>query len=247
MKKLFPQMMDCMSGGHIFCAFAMWILIFIVIPAWLPLIGEGFLQDETALSWMETIFCALTGGAMLLIMKEHLSDAFLGLQINTKKILKTSAITLALMAAWFIICADLMNLMGMDPMFLVELLPLSPTNILMLPGAIVNANPVFGLLCMTLLVPFGVCGMFYAAAFAPVCTRNTWAGYLVMAGVVLVAALFDGFWYWGTELALVAYMIRLPLHLVACWSYQKTDNVWTPIFALIGFNLLTSIAAIAIF
>ena len=114
MKKLFPQMMDCMSGGHIFCAFAMWVLIFIVIPAWLPLIGEGFLQDETALSWMETIFCALTGGAMLLIMKEHLSDAFLGLQINTKKILKTSAITLALMAAWFIICADLMNLMGME-------------------------------------------------------------------------------------------------------------------------------------
>ncbi len=247
MKKLFPQMMDCLSGGYIFCIFATWIVIFLVIPAWLPLIGQGFLEDTTALAWMETVFLALVGIVMLLVMKDHLSDAFLGLQINCKSILKTSVIALALMAGWYVVSAELLELLRIDIMLLVDVYPISPTNILMLPGSVVDSNPVFGLLCMTLLVPFGVCGMFYASSFAPVCTRNTWAGYLVMAGVVLVAALFDGFWYWGYDLALVTFMIRLPMHLVACWSYQKTDNVWAPIFALAGFNLLTSIGAIIMF
>ena len=225
----------------------MWVVIFLVIPAWLPLIGAGLWENKTALAWIEVAFLALISIVMLLVMKEHLSDAFLGLQIDCKKILKTSAIALVLMAAWYVISAEVLELLNIDIMLLVDVYPIAPTNILMLPGSVVDSSPVFGLLCMTLLVPFGVCGMFYASAFAPVCIRNTWAGYLVMAGVALVAAFIDGFWYWGYSLALITFMLRLPMHLFACWSYQKTDNVWAPIFALAGFNLLTSIGAIVFF
>jgi membrane protease YdiL (CAAX protease family) len=36
----------------------------------------------------------------------------------------------------------------------------------------------------------------------------------------------------------------LPIHLLACWSYQKTDNVWTPLISLALINLLASVAQI---
>lgn len=40
----------------------------------------------------------------------------------------------------------------------------------------------------------------------------------------------------------------LPLFLIfACWSYQKTDNVWTPILSLALVNLVCSLAAMLLF
>jgi len=247
MRKQFPQMTNALGGSHILCIFALWAVAFLAVPAWLPMIGAGFFESDASIAWLEVIFCALLGLAMLLVMKAHLSDAFQELQSGWKPIAKASAIALVLMAAWYVLSAEVLKWMQIDIMFLVEAFPIAPTNLLMLPGAIVDANPVAGMLCLTLLVPFGVCGMFYASVFAPVCTRSKWAGYPVVAGAVLLAALLDGYWYWGTNLAMLTLMLRLPMHLAACWAYQKTDNVWSPIFALIGFNLLTSVASIVMF
>ena len=247
MKKQFPQMTNALESSHILCVFALWAVVFLAIPGWLPMIAGGFLENDAAIAWLETGFCALMGIAMLLIMKAHLTDMFQDMRDDWKPIAKASGIALVIMAAWYVISAELLEWMQIDIMFLVEALPISPTNLLMLPGAVVYANPVVGLLCMTLLVPFGVCGMFYASAFAPVCTRSKWAGYPVVAGAVLLAALLDSYWYWETDMAMLTLMVRLPMHLAACWSYQKTDNTWAPVFALAAFNLLTSVASIAMF
>ena len=246
MKKHFPPMMDCLGGGHIFCIFATWVVIFLLVPVWLPLISEGLQENQTIMAWFETVFIALIGIVMLLVMKEHLSDGFLGVQINGKQILKTAGIAAGLMAAWVAISAELLMLLKLNPGIVFAVFPVAPTNVLQIPGMIVSANPIFGLLIMTLLVPFGVCGMFYASTFAPICTRNTWLAYLIVSVVILLAALIDAFWYWGMDSAMITYVIRLPVHLFACWSYQKTDNVWTPIFALAAFNLLMSVMAVIV-
>jgi len=65
-----------------------------------------------------------------------------------------------------------------------------------------------------------------------------------MSVLVLIASFFDIYWQLGIVGALIVYIIRLPVHLFARWTYQKTDNIWTPMFALVGFNLLTSLATI---
>lgn len=41
---------------------------------------------------------------------------------------------------------------------------------------------------------------------------------------------------------LSGYLVQLPIHLLMCWSYQKTDNVWTPLISLAVVNLLASVA-----
>ena len=51
----------------------------------------------------------------------------------------------------------------------------------------------------------------------------------------------DILWRGEAALVLSGYLVNLPIHLLACWSYQKTDNVWTPIFSLAATNLLLSI------
>ena len=243
MKKLFPKMNEHIGGGYIFCIFAVWVVAFLVIPAWLPLLAGGLHDDPAALSWFETVLTAVLGIAMLLVMKEYLKDAFMYVQIGAKEIFSTAAIALGLMVAWIFVIWELLPFLWISPVNIFYVLPISPTNVLLTPGDVVANNHIFGLLSMTLLAPFGVCGMLYASGFAPVCTRSSWLGYLTMAGLALLIAVADAFWYWGS-MAYLAFFIRLPVHLFACWSYQKTDNVWTPIFALAVFNLLASLVSI---
>jgi len=107
-----------------------------------------------------------------------------------------------------------------------------------------NHQPIRGTLSLTLLAPFCICCLFYAPSFSPLCASRPWAAYLVMSVLVLIASFFDIYWQLGIVGALIVYIIRLPVHLFARWTYQKTDNIWTPMFALVGFNLLTSLATI---
>jgi hypothetical protein len=244
MKKLFPKMNEHIGGGYIFCIFAVWVVAFLLVPAWLPLLAGGFQNNFSALSWFETVLTAVLGIVMLLVMKEYLKDAFLYVQIGAKGIFSTAAIALALMVAWVLMARELLAILWIDPASMFYILPITPTNVLLPPGVVVENNHIVGLLSMTLLAPFGVCGMLYVSGFAPVCTRSSWLGYLTMAGLALFIAIADSFWYWAQGLAYLAFFVRLPVHMFACWSYQKTDNVWTPIFALAGFNLLTSLVNI---
>ena len=51
----------------------------------------------------------------------------------------------------------------------------------------------------------------------------------------------DILWRGNAPFVLSGYLVQLPVHLLACWAYQKTDNVWTPLFTLAATNLLASI------
>ena len=244
MKKLFPNITDHIGGGYIFCIFATWIVFFILVPAWLPLITAGLWQNDSVLAWTETIFLALIGLVMMMILIEQLKDAYLYLSIHWRHILKICAIALGLMIGWTVAAVGILVALWIHPLSAFHFLPVSPTHVMMYSGFVVSNNPVFGLLVITLLVPFGICGMFYASTFAPVCTRNNWLCYLAMAGVVFVASYVDAFWYTDESAAVLAYLIRLPIHAFACWAYQKTDNVWASVITLAGFNLLSSLACI---
>jgi membrane protease YdiL (CAAX protease family) len=57
----------------------------------------------------------------------------------------------------------------------------------------------------------------------------------------LIPAIVDILWRGDAPFVLTGYLVHLPIHLLACWSYQKTDNVWTPILSLVTTNLLLSI------
>lgn len=236
MKKFFPPMMNCLGTGHVFCIFAYWIFGIVLFPMWMPLIGYGLWDNYRAISWVEVVYHAANALVMIMIMKEYLSDSFFEVRYHTKPILKTAAAACELMLAWGLISAFLFG-----QMWAIDVFPLAEMEVALSAGFMVENNPFFGTACMALLVPFGICGMFYATGFGPMGCRNTKFAYLTAAVVLLLPCLFDIFWRGEPWIVIPSYALRLPVHLIACWSYQKTDNVWTPIFALAGFNLFGSI------
>ena len=62
-----------------------------------------------------------------------------------------------------------------------------------------------------------------------------------VAGITLIPPIVNILWRGDAAFVLIGYLVQLPIHLLACWSYQKTDNPWTPLITLVIINLLTSI------
>ncbi len=241
MKKHFPPMLNCMRKGYVFCIFVYWILGIVLFPMYMPLIANGLWDNFAAISWVEIVYHAINAVVMILAMQEHLSDAFFEVRYNAKGILKTVAVALGLMLAWAAICTLLFGLSLMIDMF-----PVAEFTVSLTAGFLVENNPLFGAVCMTLLVPFGICGLFYASGFCTVAYKNTKLAYPVVAVLLLLPHVFDILWRGQTFDVLFTYVLQLPIHLFACWSYQKTDCVWTPIFALSAFNLLASAVCILV-
>lgn len=241
MKKLFPPMTNHISGGHIAAIFVYCFFGLILIPFLMPFIADGFFNNDLVLSWIEIAYYAINGIVIMLLLKDDLKDAAFFLRLNLKQVLLTVLIAVALMTGWTLITPDLLLRSGGDAFVAINAFPVSPLSSLMTTGFMVLSNPVFGTLCMTLLVPFSVCGIFYATGFAPACCKKSWLGYLCVSLVVLAVALFEFDWRWNDPEVLMTFIVRLPVHLVACWAYQKTDNIWTPIMAIGAFNLVASL------
>ena len=47
--------------------------------------------------------------------------------------------------------------------------------------------------------------------------------------VLALPRLANALTFWVPEEEMILYFAQLPIHMLACWAYQKTDNIWTPI------------------
>lgn len=243
MKKIFPDMYNRISGGHIFCIISYCIFGLVLLPGAMPYIADGFYDNDLVLSWLELIYHVINSIVLILILRDALKDAFLDLRFSIKSTLLTVLIAVAPMLVWIWVAPDVvMNFSGNGYFSLISLdvFPVSPPSSMMTPGFLVTSNPLFGTLIMTLLVPFSVCGLYYATAFAPACCKKSWLGYLCVTVALLLAVLFDNRWQWNPEV-MSQFLMILPVHLLACWTYQKTDNIWSPIMTLGIFNLAASL------
>ena len=238
MKRFFPIMNDDADKGMHFALLAYWIFAFGVIPTWMPLFGDGFLDDLPVISWLEIACHVLNSVVVIIMLKTYLADSFLNVQIEPKKFLCTVVVSALVMLA---LAAGLHFVYGYAAM---DYYPISEMNIAFTTGAMVQAQPVFGTICCSLFVPFTVVGLFYATGFAPVCRRNPWLGYLTVAVVLAIPQAMEVLWRGISDFALWTYFLQLPIHWVACWSYQKADTIWAPITTLALFNLGASLLGV---
>lgn len=236
MKKYFPEMYDSPEKGTHFVGIFYWLVCYMMIPFVTTLVVYDSWNDLKVVSWVDLAVYLLNFIVMVTVFGKYLADSVLNVQINKKGFLKT-ALPTALVV--FLIEARLL-LWGIDFGWSATLwvYPVSETSVLLQTGAIVLKNPVFGILAMTVLTPLTVSCMFYAAVFAPLCCKNPAVAYPVTALMLLLPRLFNGWWLDGWSYELWIYALQLPIHLIACWSYQKTDTVWTPITVLSISNLL---------
>ena len=231
LKRIFPEMTDRPENGMTFAMVFYGFIAFILLPVYIVYMGVDVWDKTDMLVWLELVYHGLGGVVVAVMFMSYLRDSFLNVQLFTKNFVKIVAIATAIMLT---LALGLRFALGLA-------YPIHELTITMYVGFMLEGQPLWSTLCLSLLSPFAVACIFYATGFAPLCCKKPWLGYLVVALVVAIPLALDVNWRGGAEYALLTYLLQLPIHLIACWSYQKADTIWAPITCLAIFNLVTSL------
>lgn len=235
MKQLFPPMDDRPGEWMPAATLSYWIIAFVFIPLWLPLIADGFWNNLQFVSWMDIIYHAINALVIVAMHKAYAWESFLNVQLDPGRFFKTVGEALLLMLALTLVLYFEMNI------YVFDAYPINEMGVAVSSGVMIGQLPVFGTLCHTVLTPIAVVGLFYTAGFAPMCCRRTWLGYLAVTLLLILPIAFDIVWRGDTEYEVTTFLLQLPMHWLACWTYQKANTVWAPLATLSAFNLVTAV------
>ena len=237
MNRFFPIMTDEPEKGMHFAVLAYWIFGLALLPLWLPWLGGGWWEDLPIISWFEIGYHVLNAGVIIGVLKTYFADSFLNVQVATKKFIGTVVISAVVMLALAVEIYFWLGSMAIDAY------PINEKHVALTSGLLVETRPLFGTICNSLIAPVAVVGLFYVTGFAPVGRHHSWLGYVVVSVVLALPFLFDIFWREAPVLNTMVYLLQLPMHWIACHTYQKADTVWAPVATLALFNLGTSVLA----
>lgn len=238
MKRLFPPMYDRPENWMPAAALAYWVFAFPIIPTFLSLISDGLWGELEYNSWLDIVYHAINAGVMAVMFRSYAWESLLNVQLDMKKFFKTVGIALLVMLT------IALRLYFIPVPMVVDAYPINEMFLSITAGLMVDQLPVYGTLCHVLITPIAVVGLFYVPVFAPMCCRKTWLGYLSLTVMLAIPTALDILWRGQAELAIPIFLLNLPMHLVACWTYQKADTVWAPLATLATFNLVTSVISI---
>ena len=249
MRKKMPVLLECPEPQVVGVTALFSILCFFSLPFILFLILGGFQDNIVIISWIEIVFHVVTFGVMVGLFKDYLQEALDMLRIHKQKILRTVAIAAGMMLAVMILWFYLLYLTRWDVFYIASFgtVPMSEMDLFSLSANVVIANPVFGTLCMVLLTPVTLSCIYYAVGFVPAHNVRPWLGYLVVAAVIAFPRICNAVTYWDSTQQVISYISHLPLQLIACWAYRRTDNIWAPIVLHAVTNLIACLLLILVY
>lgn len=233
MDEMFPIMLDEPEAHACGTGLAYWLFAFFLIPAILSLsiINPLGLTQEENMIWLEVGYHILNFAVVILTFFGYLKNSFSMAWLQAKKNLGIAAACAAVIVLLKVVIFAL-SLIGPNVLF-AEMafgtLLTTETDLLYFSTALLAIEPLWGLLCLLVLAPVTVSCLFYASLFAPVCTSRPWLAYVLMVVASGLLHLSLVFCLWPLEQQLAIWLIQIPVHLIACWSFQKTDTIWTPI------------------
>ena len=236
MDKWFPEMYDRPENGSIAASGVYWVVCYFMIPFVTIFLSWVLSDDLTAYVGVDLVTYVVNFLCMLALFRAYLSDSFLEAQLNLPRFLKTllvSAVLILVVEIGLVLWGFRWNVPG-----ILWAYPISETSVIASTSAVIIGNPLLGTLCMTVLTPVTVSCMFYATVFAPLATKNPKQAYIVTAALLLLPRLLGSWWLRDGMYDLSIYLLQLPVHLIACWSYQKANTAWAPIVSLSITNLL---------
>lgn len=246
MDNFFPIMIErpenrLMGGGLTY-----WFLAFSLFPCLMFLMAVDLYGYNEWIAWVEIIYHIVNFIVVLVLFFTFMKDSFLILQVNTKQILSI-ACTCAIVI--IVLKRALIGLFAALDWELAVNVAIgsyvsSESDLLRFAGDILYTHPILGSVVLVLMVPFSISCLYYACCFAPACNRWPRGAYLIISLALLIPR-FMNFCPLSEELAI--YFITLPVHLIACWSYQKTDTIWTPILIHGITNLIACILMLHVF
>ena len=222
------------------------IFSFFIFPFLLmPLFGAGLWETPHQIAWLEIVYHALNGAIVASMLSECLKDGWFMLTLDGRSSLKHIFLTVGLMTAVLLHMIFLLFVAGYPIYYCFNGLPVVEKSVALTPYYLAEVQPIVGAISMVIFSPLAVCGLFYALSFAPLCVKGKPVlAYLSVVVITAIPFIIDILWRQDVELNIILYLMQLPAHLIACWSYQKTDNIWTPIISLAIVNLLASLVAV---
>lgn len=244
--KLFPEMVSMPKKHTIVALFPCWLWIFVLFPMFMPFVGLGIWEVEESSAWLDIFYHISNGFLVLFIICEYLKDDWFMVTTDVRYYLKHVVFTVGIILVVDFALLTCMHNFGFDIVYMLELFPITEMPLSQTSLLLVFTKPIFGTIALSLFSPITICGLFYCLGFAPICNKKPWLAYLCIAVITMIPPAIDILWRGDIVFSLRGYIIHLPIHLMACWSYQKTDNVWTPLISLVITNLLTSVASLTI-
>lgn len=229
------------STSKIIALIPCWVWVFVLFPMFMPFLGFGIWEQYELSVWLEISYHVANGIITLFIISDYLKDDWFMVTTDLRFYIKHIALTVGLVIIAEFVLLGPLTLFGFDIMNMLESLPVVEMSVSHTPLFLIELQPIIGAITLTVFAPISICALFYYFGFAPVCCRKPWLAYLCIAIITLIPPIIDILWRGGAEFVLSGYLVQLPIHLLLCWSYQKTDNVWTPLISLVVINLLASI------
>lgn len=241
MNKLFPSMTSKPETIQIFAIIPCWLWVFVLLPMFMPFLGLGLWEQWELSVWLEIGYHVANGLLMLVIIFSYLKEEWFMVTTDVSHYLKHVMLTVGLIAGAEFLLLGTLFICGVNIDDMLECLPIVEMSVSHTPLFTVELQPIYGTIALSVFAPISICALFYCFGFAPVCYHKPWLAYLCVAAITLIPPVIDILWRGDAAFVLGGYLVQLPVHLLACWSYQKTDNVWTPLFSLVITNLLASI------
>lgn len=249
MGEMFPMMLEIPDKRPRAAAIFYWIVAFVVLPFVAVLMFNDIRDRHSWVVWIELGYHACNFAFAVFCFWSYLKESLSIVRYDVKGFVKPVLIGVALILGIKVLTlvAALFGGQYETADILLASLPTGELDLFYVFADLIYLSPVYGTLYLVLLAPVTTCCLYYACGFAPVSYERPKLAYLVIAGVLLVPRLALAFSFWTLSDQLILWLVQLPVHLVACWTYQKTDNVWAPIAVHSLTNLVVSLLIIWLF
>lgn len=226
----FPTLMERPDNGNIFASLIYEVVAYFSVPFLLLLLLQGAQNDGKIVSVIEVAYHALNFFVALFIYREYLTDTFADIRYNFKRLLHTSSVNMALILLYVLVLHALFGMdRGITNLLAYGGLPLTEVELFILPSSLVLTRPVLGTLCLVFLAPLAISCLYYATVFAPICYTRPVLAYVAVAAFLAFPRFCNASTYWDPVTEWTLYFTQLPIHLLACRSYQMSDSIWAPI------------------
>ncbi len=233
-------MLERPDGGNIVASLSYSVMAFFVLPFILLLLMQGSFHNQAITAGMEIAFHVINFLASVLIFGGYLREGLQNFRFDPVPVLK--AVLLYSLLALFVAAVFFFLgwLLRPEWQFLLSFgaLPLAEMELFTLSANLLSMSPIWGALCLILLAPVTSACLYHSTVFCPIANSRPLLAYLIMALYLALPRLVNALTFMRPTEELILYLIQLPIHLLACRTYHRSDCVWGAILTLMLSNLI---------
>ena len=230
MHKNFPTLTDRPNINNSVAALVYQVVAYFSIPFLLLLFLQGSQGNIKIVAAVEIGYHVFNFFVARFIFREYLTDTWEDFRYEYKELLKPVSLSSGLIILIAIILYTLFAFSSDNARLIAYgTLPLTEVDLFIHPCDVVYTYPLLGTLCMGFLAPVALSCLLYGSVFAPICYSRPVLAYVAMAVFLAFPRFCNAATYWDPATEWTLYFTQLPLHLIACRAYQKTDSIWAPI------------------